>query len=86
MFPQCNEQAVLIHHFKTHSVTLGTCKINKGASTFHHRRSLRFHQASLPQTALRVDIGLLAYIIMPDYPVISTQLNVLLHDGTQCDI
>lgn len=83
---QCNEQAVLCHRFKTHSVTLGTSKINKCASTFHHRRSLNRHQASLPQTAFRVDIGLLAYIIMPDYPVISIQRKVPLRDRTQGDI
>ena len=86
MLRQCHEQTVLIHHFKTHSETLGTSRINKGASTFHHQRSLRLQQASLPHTALRVDIGLLACIIMPDYPVISTQRNVPLRDGTQGDI
>jgi hypothetical protein len=34
-------------------------------------------QASIPQTAFTADIKLLAYIIMPDYPVTSTQLNIL---------
>lgn len=83
MLCHCNEQAVLRHKLTTRSVTLGTSKTNKCSPTFHYWCSLNRHQTSLSQTAVRVDIFLLAYIIISDYPVISTQLNVVLRNRAQ---